>query len=110
MRARLDVRKFPASNSKPMLSRAKFRSASRFDRSNSKFGSSKFISSKSNLNVSASVPVGCAESGRICVHATMIHQWKKALLDGAADIFERGGRRSPEVDEDTVRALHAKIL
>ncbi len=25
------------------------------------------------------------------VHPTMIHQWKKALLDGAADIFERGG-------------------
>ena|GEM_PF-5191729 len=21
----------------------------------------------------------------------MIHQWKKALLDGAANIFERGG-------------------
>lgn len=26
------------------------------------------------------------------VHPTMIHQWKKALLDGAADIFERGGK------------------
>jgi transposase len=25
------------------------------------------------------------------VHPTMIHQWKKALLDGAAGIFERGG-------------------
>lgn len=43
------------------------------------------------------------------VHPTMIHQWKKALLDGAADIFERGGRRAPEIDEDTVRSLHAKI-
>nr|WP_254216577.1 IS3 family transposase [Tabrizicola sp. TH137] len=43
------------------------------------------------------------------VHPTMIHQWKKALLDGAAEIFERGGRKAPEVDEDTVRALHAKI-
>jgi transposase len=43
------------------------------------------------------------------VHPTMIHQWKKALLDGAADIFERGGRKTAEVDEDTVRALHAKI-
>ena len=31
------------------------------------------------------------------VHPTMVHQWKKALLEGAADIFERGGR------------LHAKI-
>jgi transposase len=23
------------------------------------------------------------------VHPTMIHQWKKALFDGAAEIFER---------------------
>jgi hypothetical protein len=36
-------------------------------------------------------------------------QWRGALLDGAANIFERGGKKSPEVDEDTVRALHAKI-
>ena len=43
------------------------------------------------------------------VHPTMIHQWKKALLDGAADIFERGSKAAPEVDEDTVRVLHAKI-
>jgi transposase len=44
------------------------------------------------------------------VHPTMIHQWKKALLlDGAADIFERGGKKTAEVDEETVRALHAKI-
>lgn len=42
-------------------------------------------------------------------HPTMILQWKKALLDGAADIFERDGKKAPEVDEDTVRALHAKI-
>jgi transposase len=40
---------------------------------------------------------------------TMIHQWKKALLDGVADIFERGTKKTAEVDEDTVRALHAKI-
>lgn len=43
------------------------------------------------------------------VHPTMIHQWKTALLDGAADIFERGGKKAPEIDEDTVRSLHAKI-
>ena len=43
------------------------------------------------------------------VHPTMIHQWKKALLDGAADIFERGGKRAPEIDDETVRLLHAKI-
>ena len=39
----------------------------------------------------------------------MIHQWKKALLDGASDNFERGGKKDPEVDEDTLRSLHAKI-
>jgi transposase-like protein len=44
------------------------------------------------------------------VHPTMIHKWKKALPDGAAEIFERGGKKAPEVDEDTVRALHAKIV
>jgi transposase-like protein len=43
------------------------------------------------------------------VHPTMIHQWKKALLEGAADIFERGGKRASEIDEDTVRSLHVKI-
>lgn len=44
------------------------------------------------------------------VHPTMIHQWKKALLEGAADIFERGGKKKAvEVDEEMVRELHAKI-
>jgi transposase len=44
------------------------------------------------------------------VHPTMIHQWKKSLLEGAAGIFERGGKAAPaEFDEDTVRDLHAKI-
>jgi len=43
------------------------------------------------------------------VHPTMVHQWKKALLEGAADIFERGARKTTDVDDDTVRDLHAKI-
>jgi transposase len=43
------------------------------------------------------------------VHPTMIHQWKKALLEGASGIFERGGKKTAAVDEETVRALHAKI-
>ena len=44
------------------------------------------------------------------VHPTMIHQWKKALLEGAAGIFERGGKVAvSEIDEDAVRDLHAKI-
>jgi transposase-like protein len=43
------------------------------------------------------------------VHPTMIHQWKKALLEGAADIFDRGTKKVAEIDEATVRELHAKI-
>ena len=43
------------------------------------------------------------------LHPTMIQQWKKALIDGAADIFERGSRKAAEADEETVRSLHAKI-
>jgi len=43
------------------------------------------------------------------VHPTMIHQWKKALLEGAPDIFERGGKKRTEVDEQQVKELHAKI-
>ena len=43
------------------------------------------------------------------VHPTMIHQWKKALLEGASDIFERGARKPVEIDEEAVRDSHAKI-
>lgn len=43
------------------------------------------------------------------VHPIMIRQWKKALLDGAEAIFERGRRTPVEVDEETLRSLHAKI-
>ena len=37
--------------------------------------------------------------------------WKKALLEGAAGIFERGGQAAAaaEIAEETVRDLHAKI-
>jgi transposase-like protein len=40
---------------------------------------------------------------------TMIHQWKKALLEGATDIFETGAKKKAEIDEGAVRNLHAKI-
>jgi transposase len=40
----------------------------------------------------------------------MIHQWKKTLLEGPSDIFERGGKKVPEVDEETVRSPHANIV
>ena len=48
-------------------------------------------------------------ASRFGVHPTMIHQWKRALLDGAPGVFERGGRRQPETDEDQVKELHTKI-
>ena len=34
---------------------------------------------------------------------------KRALLEGASGVFERGGRKMPEVDEEQVKDLHAKI-
>ncbi|WP_233356017.1 IS3 family transposase [Henriciella aquimarina] len=48
-------------------------------------------------------------ASRFGVHPTMIHQWKRALLEGASGVFERGGRRKPEIDEEQVKELHAKI-
>jgi transposase len=44
------------------------------------------------------------------VHPTMIHQWKGSLLEGAAGIFERGGKAAvaAEVAEETVRDLMPK--
>lgn len=48
-------------------------------------------------------------ASRFGVHPTMIHQWKRALLEGASGVFERGGRKKPEVDEEQVKELHAKI-
>ena len=49
-------------------------------------------------------------ASRFGVHPTMIHQWKKALLEGAPELFERGSSaKEPVVDEAKVKALHAKI-
>ena len=47
-------------------------------------------------------------ASRFGVHPTMIHQWKKALLDGASEIFQRG--RNPVGPEaGRIKDLHAKI-
>ena len=43
------------------------------------------------------------------VHPTMIHQWKRALLEGASGVFERGSKKAPEIDEEQVKDLYAKI-
>ena len=48
-------------------------------------------------------------ASRFGVHPTMIHQWKRALLEGASAVFERSGRKKPEIDEEQVKELHAKI-
>jgi len=40
----------------------------------------------------------------------MIHQLKKALLDGASELFQRGrGTTDPEADAARIKDLHAKI-
>ena len=48
-------------------------------------------------------------ASRFGVHPTLIHQWKRALLEGASGVFEQGGKKAPEVDETQVKELHAKI-
>ena len=48
-------------------------------------------------------------ASRFGVHLTMIHQWKRALLVVASGVFKRGSRITPEVDEEQVKDLHAKI-
>ena len=49
-------------------------------------------------------------ASRFGVHPTMIHQWKKALLEGAPVIFQRGHSSvEPEVDPARIKDLHAKI-
>jgi len=50
-----------------------------------------------------------ALASRFGVHPTMIHSWKPALLDGASAVFERDGRKAPEIDEEKVKELHVKI-
>ena len=44
------------------------------------------------------------------VHPTMIHQWNKALPEGAAGIFKRGGKvaAAAGIAEDTVRETMPK--
>lgn len=42
------------------------------------------------------------------VHANQITEWKKQLLNGAADVFGKGAQKAEDAQE-TVQALHAKI-
>lgn len=51
------------------------------------------------------------------VHPTMIHQWKRSLLEGAAGIFERGGKAAVAAEVEAVlrsiadagQCLHMRI-
>ncbi len=48
-------------------------------------------------------------AGRFGVHPNQIYNWKKALLDGAASVFEAGGGSRDKVDETVVSELYQKI-
>lgn len=48
-------------------------------------------------------------ASRFGVYPTIIDVWKRALLDNASGVFERGSGKAPAIDEDQARDLHAKI-
>lgn len=48
-------------------------------------------------------------ASRFGVHPTMIHQWKKALVEGAAEVFQRGRGSAEPADAGRIKELHAKI-
>ena len=47
-------------------------------------------------------------SARFGIHPTMIHSWKRALLDGAADVFDKG-QKSHKNNEAQVEELYRHI-
>lgn len=47
-------------------------------------------------------------SQRFGVHSTMINTWKRALLEGATDIFDKN-RKSQKQTEEMVDELHRQI-
>jgi transposase-like protein len=47
-------------------------------------------------------------SSRYGVHPTMISSWKKALLEGAADVFDKGGKTRKQT-EAQVDELYRQI-
>ena len=47
-------------------------------------------------------------SARFGIHPTMINNWKRALLDGAADIFDKG-QKSRKQNEAQIEDLYRHI-
>lgn len=47
-------------------------------------------------------------ASRFGVHPTMINNWKRALLDGAADVFDKGQKFRKQM-ESTVDELYRQI-
>jgi transposase len=43
------------------------------------------------------------------VHPNQIATWKDQLLEGAANVFERGGNGKSSTSEIDIKSLHAKI-
>ena len=48
-------------------------------------------------------------AGQFDVHPNQIATWKDQLLEGTADVFERGGNGRSSTSEIDVKSLHAKI-
>lgn len=47
-------------------------------------------------------------SARFGVHPTMINNWKRTLLDSAADIFDKG-KKTRKQNEDQIEELYRHI-
>lgn len=47
-------------------------------------------------------------AARFGIHPTMIHNWKRSLLDGAADVFDKG-QKSQKGSETKVDELYKQI-
>ena len=47
-------------------------------------------------------------AARFGVHPTMIHNWKRSLLDGASDVFDKG-QKSKKNREAEVNELYKQI-